>query len=291
MFDTLKKTINLASYSEIVQLKFSSSLKFFFLYFLVYAVVATCVSVPRLFPLKSMILGLPAKLEQLYPEELEIKLQKGEISTNVPEPYYIPLEKVLGDKPAETPTPPSEITNFIVIDTNANVEDFPGYKTVILLTKRNIVTLDDNGGYKVNELTSSENITINRQVVKTLISTISPFLRYLFPALIFCILLGLSVFYPSGKMTYLLFFALIGLLVAKLMSVKLTFGKIYQIGLHLILIPTTIGSIAVLAGYPILFPFLQTIVMTVLLIIALSGIKRRALVLPAAPISPEAPKQ
>jgi len=281
-FSVLMKSFSSPSYyTEIVKQPFGFSLTFFLVFSLIYGLAASLVIAPP--PLKqiSQIMnGLPDKLNSIFPSELEITITHGEVSTNVSEPYSISMQAVgaaFPTIPAPDPVPVSG--NLLVIDTKASANDFSSYKTFILLTKNSLV-VQDNNAFKVYPLTGIEDMVINKSVFQELIATASPFFKWVVPAVAAIIVVSLLVFLPSNSMTYLLFFSLVGLLVAKIMSLNLSYKKTYQIGMHLIVIPTTILGLLNLLGLTISFPFFRTLAMTVLAVIVFAKLKQQLLTTP-----------
>lgn len=290
-FYVLVKTFSSPSYYlDILKAPFSFSLKFFYFYFLLYVVAATIIAIPQLLlPFTNTLATLPAKIEQLYPAELEIKIINGEASTNVPEPYYFSLKKPEA-KVLKEQTPNVEnvvlVENLLVIDTKGNVENFNAYKTYALLTKKNLVVLDENGTLRVTSLSEVKNTTINRQFVRNIISQFSPFLKFVLPILIVGLFVVLLIFLPISEMFYLLFFSLITLLIAKILSFRISYEKSYQLGLHLIVIPATFFGVLQALKVSLPIPFLRTIIMIILAVVVLNRLKQIEENTPKAEIKP-----
>src|SRR3989338_10218443 len=95
-FYVLKRTFTSpAYYADILKAPFSFSLKFFLLYFFFFALVGTGILTLKLVEqVKQTLAVLPSKLEALYPDELEIRIQNGTVSTNVAEPFFVPLKEI-----------------------------------------------------------------------------------------------------------------------------------------------------------------------------------------------------
>ncbi len=281
-FYVLKKSLTSPSYYEdIIKAPFSFSLKFFYFYFFLYSLIGTAFIIPKLIPLKTLVLALPSKLEKIYPAALEIKIDKGQVSTNVVEPYFFSLkdmEKIFQDNDvlgAKTPV----IRNFLVIDTKAIIEDFSAYETVALLTKNNLVMQDaENGGFRVYPLADVPNLTINQQMVKDLTRQMIPWVQkvvvYLVPFLALLIFLGLFLFFPFCLFFALLFYALLAWFLGKILSFPLTYKKAYQISIHLIILPTTIFGLFGFLSINLSFPFLQTVMMIIMTLIILQKLKK-----------------
>src|SRR3989338_10045104 len=82
-------------YKTIIAAPFSFSLKFFYLVFFLYAIVATIFFTVKWAPeVESIIRNVPSAITRAYPEELTITINKGEVTTNVVEPYLIPINAV-----------------------------------------------------------------------------------------------------------------------------------------------------------------------------------------------------
>lgn len=277
-FYSFWKTMTSPHYcGDIIKAPFSFSLKYFFFYFFLYSIIGTAIfSLRTISPMRRLISVLPAKLQEIYPSELEITIKKGRVSTNVEEPYYLPLskiekifseDKVLG----ETTT---NVKNLLVIDTKGSVDNFRDYQTLALLTERSFVILDKNNGNKFFTFDENINLTINQALVDNLITKIKPFFGYVVPSLIVVVFLSLLTFKPSYYLFYLLFFALVLLILSKIIKAEVTYKKSYQIGLHLCTLTATLFGLLSVFGFHLSFPFLQTIILLVWVGIGLNSVKR-----------------
>jgi len=166
-----------------------------------------------------------------------------------------------------------DVENILVIDTSGTMEDFEKYNTAVFITKKNIMYISDKGKYEIFPLSEVGDVTINRSMVEMVVGNLAPLLNFVFPGLVLFVFIGTFVFIPIGKMTYLLFFALVLWIIAKLMKYVLSFGKAYQMGLHLIVITTTLFGLLSLFKVNITFPFFQTIILSILSIVILSKIR------------------
>jgi len=141
-FYCLKRTFTSPDYyADILKAPFSFSLKFFYGFFFLYALILTSfVTVRYLLPLGDLLKFLPDKLVEMYPSELEVTIKDGEVSTNVAEPYAIPLsrfEKILDELDKSVLGESVEkVENLVVIDTRGKIDDFSRYRTYVLLTKK-----------------------------------------------------------------------------------------------------------------------------------------------------------
>lgn len=278
-FYVFKKTFtSTAYYGDILRSPFSFSLKFFYFYFFLYALIGSIVAVPKyILPLKKFVNIIPAQIEEIYPPELEVKIQQGELLTNVQEPYYIPfgtIEKAFQDNKTMSETK-NELENFLVIDTKAAIEDIYNYKTLCLLTKNYFVYTDPSkkGELKVESLKEIKDLTVNRQLIHDIVLKASPFLdlaqKTMVPGLAFLVFLFLFLFGASGKLFYLLFFSFVVLAIAKILSFSISYVKSYQIGLHLTVILATLFGLVQVLGIGIYIPFLYSLMMIILAFVIL----------------------
>lgn len=275
----LKKTFTSPLYyKEILKAPFSFSLKFFIFYFFLFSIITTLfVSINFLSKTQSYIRNLPAMLIEAYPEELELKIRNGEVSTNVKEPFKITVkevEKVFEEnKDNVLGAKEEDVENILVIDTSGTMEDFEKYNTAVLITKKNIMYISDQGRHESIPLSEVGDVTINRNMVEMFVGKAAPLLNLVFPGLVLFVFIGTFSFLPFANMVYLLFFALVLWIIAKLMKYVLSFRKAYQMGLHLVVITTTLFGLLSLIKVNVTFPFLQTIILSVLSIVILNKIK------------------
>ena len=240
-------------YRELTKVPFSFSLKFFFAYFFLYALVATTIIAKNIIPqLDTFTKAIATGVDRLYPPELVITIKKGEITTNVSEPYAIPvsaLGSLFGD---ETP---DDTKNLLVIDTKGTVDSFADYKTVALLTKRTLIARGEDSNWRVYPLSNVSDITIDQTLVGRLSQKVKPLLSMVIPLAIFAIFGGIVISMPAVTLLYLLVIALVVVAIARLLKKTLTYRKAYQLGMHFVLLPTSLVDALTYLGVtiPILF--------------------------------------
>ncbi len=272
-FYILKKTFTSPSYyKDILVSPIQFSLKFFFFFFFLYAFITTTFFTVRyLIPLNKLIVRLPEFAQTLYPPELEITIHNGEASTNIYEPYYIPLSKVehlfqqwqqniLG---AHT----GKKDNALVIDTQGSLDDFQQYNTFILLTKTSLSIMKNNGTFQTIPLTNIKNLIINQKTILALSSQIRPYTNNALPLLIGIVFLFFLIFFPLNKISILFIYAFIMKIVFRIFSFNLTYKKSYQIGLHFIAISS------ILTTFIYFVPFFEVLVMIGLTMIVAHTLK------------------
>ncbi len=262
-------------YSEILNMNFGGSLKYFFklslLLALVGAVYLSFVSIPKV---NSFISTFGDRVVDAYPAELEVRLKNGLVSTNVVEPYIIPLPK--DDFNSEYSK--SNYENLIVIDTKSDLslDKFNAYNTVVLLTKNAVLTRD-KGKITITELKGTSDLTINRDKLVYWVGKVTPFVKklpYIIPVIVFT---GLFLYF-AFSLFYLLFVALLVFIIGKIRKLGLSYKKSYQISLHAITLPLILSMVSWFVNIKMFF-LLPTII---LLVVVWANLKAKDPVLPLA---------
>ena len=217
---------------------FSYSFKYFILFSLLIALVATIYLSFSLWPKVSGFLEniSPAVLDY-FPDELEIVIKDGVASTNVPEPYFleIPFE-VPEDIEIRPDIHGHGIENLLVIDTRsdeATLEEFKSYNTIMLLNRKTLMHYDEDQ-VAVQSLAEMPDFELNKGVISSLLTKIVPYFRLVGPFFIIFVFVGYFAFVVVGRMFYLLFAALLIWIIAKVKKVNIGYKKAYQLGLHLL---------------------------------------------------------
>lgn len=262
-------------YSEILNMNFGGSLKYFFklslLLALVGAIYLSFVSIPKV---NSFISTFGDRVVDAYPAELEVRLKNGLVSTNVVEPYIIPLPK--DDFNSEYSK--SNYENLIVIDTKSDLslDKFNAYNTVVLLTKNAVLTRD-KGKITITELKGTSDLTINRDKLVYWVGKVTPFVKklpYIIPVIVFT---GLFLYF-AFSLFYLLFVALLVFIIGKIRKLGLSYKKSYQISLHAITLPLILSMVSWFVNIKMFF-LLPTII---LLVVVWANLKAKDPVLPLA---------
>lgn len=200
------------------------------------------------------------ELEKLYPQNLEITLSNGEISTNQPEPYYLFEDK----------------DSVAIIDTTGVLTDVPTGKTGVLITKNKIITRDTNGfeekSYNLSEF--KENLTINKSLVSTLFEKLKPVifaLAIIFFILFFPFLFLMLLFFT---LLYVLFITIFPLIISKTLSLGLSYKNLLKISLHAFALPKLIEIIfgdLLKVNFP---PFSFTLIYLAFIVVILASLKK-----------------
>lgn len=146
-------------------------------------VLALILSVkPSLFVVKT-VLPLAQNLEkhildlidEIYPQELEIKITNGRASTNITEPYYITvrqetLENLFSLKPDNQNTKTK--ARLLTIDTKGRADEFERYQSLALLTETSIVYYRDDN-VNIYPLREINNLTVNKDAILSQVKEIN----------------------------------------------------------------------------------------------------------------------
>lgn len=267
---------NPAFYRQLLEKRFSYSLKYFLGLALLITIVSSAIfSISALAPINRFVASAGENIINFYPEELEVVINHGNVSTNVTEPFFISVPDSWRGSAEST------IDNVLVIDTtnDFSLDRFYQYRTAAWLTKDSLIFLKDSG-IQIEPLNKIDNATINQAQVRSLVNRATPYLKFVTPFIFLITLLAiLSSF--VGKLMYVCLFALIVLIIGKIKNISLTYQKAYQIGLHAI----TLGLIVNLlpSGFPLLhIPFLFTLLATIVVAINLKPIQALTVQMPGA---------
>jgi maltodextrin utilization protein YvdJ len=208
-----------------------------------------------------------SKAKDLYPKGLVVNIKDGIVTTNEEEPFFVDtLTQFNLAKGYE---------HVLTIDTSASPSDIKKYKTFALITKDSVVTIQNNDSYQVRPIDKETNLTIDEKTYDNLISQITPYLKYLQPALIAVIVLSIliwpfiSAFFSMGLQTlYLIIFSIIFFLLVKIMKKEISFKKLFQLTIHASTLPIILGVIIstlgihmpFLLGSAILFVFMVLVI-------------------------------
>jgi hypothetical protein len=179
---------------------------------------------------------------QGYPQDLIISLNKGEVSTNKEEPFFMAVPENIFKKEDKTSDLYKE--NLIVIDTknNYSLEKFNEYSTFFLLAKKELITIKGNGGIEALPLSKYKDIEINKSyVIETegvIINKYLPLINiFVFPLVFFALFIGSFI----GSLIVSFWYALLVLMISKIKKIDLSYRKSYQYALHAITLISILG--------------------------------------------------
>ena len=226
-------------YRELLTKPASYSWKYYWSFTMLLAVFMTIVSTVPLVPLvNSTLSDLSKNIIAYYPDELEVHIDKGVVSTNVSEPYYLAMPKIMREHVATT----TDLQYLGVIDTHAqvSVEQFKAYKAGFWISKEYLIADDGSGGIRISKFGPELTYTINKASMKSLVNTLQPFFKFVAPILVLVIFVAMLLSFVLNLL-YLLFGALLVLVMGKIMKQNFSYSTSYRICLHATTLPLIVG--------------------------------------------------
>ena len=261
LFDHIKKSIyGPAYYRELVARPFSFSLKYYSAFALFLTLFLTIVSSIPLVPrVNQFVSDFPTKFFVYYPDPLEVKIEKGVVSSNVVEPYFLPVPEEFKDGSNSE----SGMNSLLVIDTKTpfSVAQFKEYNVAAWLGRDKIAVFDQNGSIRIKAFDTKTELVINENALRGFEQRLQPFYKFAAPLFVIVIFLGLLIVFGVNFL-YLLLGAVLIFLLLRLLKQRFDYGASYRIGLHAITLPLFLSSLFSLFDLSFLdFPFLFTALM------------------------------
>ena len=200
-------------YRGLLTKPFSYSLKYFVLFSLLIALVATIYLSFSLLPkINDFLENVGPTVLNYFPDDLKIVIEDGLASTNVPEPYFLEIPFDIPEDIKMRPDVPGYgIENLLVIDTRfdeATLEQFSSYNTIMLLNRKTLMYYDENQ-VTIQSLTVVPNFELDKGVISSLLVKIVPYFRLVGPLFIIFVFVGYFAFVFVGRIFYLIFIALL----------------------------------------------------------------------------------
>jgi hypothetical protein len=162
---------NPAFYSKIKHQSLGSALKYFFLFILILTVINV------LFLSYELGIKLPQEIRNYinqtvssFPQDLEVNIDQGQVTTTAQEPFFVPIPQDLNEARSE------DLNNLLVIDTKTpySATQFNQYKTFAWLTKDSLFYQNRDFDQRSLDLTEFDNFKINRSIVQEWVAKFSP---------------------------------------------------------------------------------------------------------------------
>lgn len=209
---------------------------------------------------KDQVENARTQIIQAFPEELELRVKNGVVTSNVPEPYAIPLpvEWRMEQKGGED----RQVENLAVIDTTKSIDtaDFAVYRTAMIIGRDEIgFASPDDRKIQIHRIDDWDvDVLATRDSFGAFVDRSFQALRGV--GVVFLVLSPLFIFFGLfvWNLLYLVFGAVIIWLAAKLHHTPLTYGESYRYGLHLMTLPVLL-SCPITGLFKI--PFVFTIVL------------------------------
>ncbi len=176
-----------------------------------------------------------------YPENLVVTVKSGNLSINQPEPFVIPLDKKLKEgiysENKEAQSEYKDLENILTIDTTKSfsIEEFKNLKTMVWITKGEIIALKGNDGeIQILPLSKLGDVEIN----KSWVNEKETFFYKILPSLVVLAFVGIyfMLFFGNffGSIFSLFFYGLIVFFMSKLLKKELTYKQSYIMSIYAI---------------------------------------------------------
>lgn len=248
IFETFKKSLHSPEfYQRVASASFSEALRYYIKVIFILAAVATVAFSILLVPRGVRFIRdvAPSLVREYYPADMVVTIENGQASTNIAEPFIVTSKGVARDILRE-----DGLDNLLVIDTGheLNIKMFEDYKTLVLLTKTEVVTQNRKGNITIQSLRNTPNTVINQTELLVFVEKIRAGLPYLVPVGIVVTLI--SVFF--GYVIYLIplfLFALIPFFLAKVKKISLTYGGAYRMSLYAVIPGLVLKTVLNISGF------------------------------------------
>ncbi len=215
-----------AFYAQAPTKSLRRALGYFFLLTFIATALQTILMVPAIVGFSQRVPGYVKSVTGQYPEELQVQIQNGQVTTNVKEPYFVPLKDI--DSPGATISG----KNLLVIDTKTpfSAAQFHQYNSAAWLTKDTLF-YESNRGFKSTDLSKMDGLEINNGLIQGFVELLTPYYQYVTPVGILFVFSGISSAY-TFRLFYMLFLALIIWLLAKIFNWNFSYKGAYTVGLY-----------------------------------------------------------
>lgn len=261
-------------YRDVVKAPFSFSLKYFLLFSLLTGFTLTLLISMAILPaIHQFLARVETRAKSLYPQDLTITIKDGELATSATEPLHFPIPFELF-----TDTPPAVSDQnqmyLLTIDTGAQVEDYKDSKSLIFVTKKNVVVTQDSEGTRIYDLKEFDDATIDKKTVDEFFEKFLPLLKIVPVVVIGVISFLLLLLLPLLRLAWLMILTLPLLMISSMMKLTISYGKLYQIGLHALTLPTLIQFFTLFFGLVIPIPFFHSLLYILYSLVILAELKK-----------------
>ncbi|MFA6435742.1 MAG: DUF1189 family protein [Candidatus Gracilibacteria bacterium] len=166
-----------------------------------------------------------------YPQDLVLTMQGGKFSTNAPEPFFVPIPESWGDLSVAG----TDMKNLIVIDTKTpfDIPTMEKYATFIWMGETSVFVKSEQE-VKIYDLSTMPDGQVTKEMIGVMWLSLENTLK---PFVIVAAIGGVIGYYLAMialEMIYLLFFALLAVILAAILGTKLTYGDCYKMGFHIL---------------------------------------------------------
>lgn len=222
-------------YRDVLEAKFSFSLKYFlFFYFLLALVTSVFFWVQDVPGIRTTAQDVIHQLTTDYPNDLVLKLENGTLVVEgVDQPVIVPFPNALSDIKSD-----SGFEHLAAIDTTTQIA---AENTFLTFTQNEVILRNPDGTKQSYPFESfSESITIDRNTIQLITSASQSYIDLVIRYLPFGLFLILAIFQTLGSLFSLLIYSMLTYVVSGLIRRQLTYKKAFQLGLHTITFAETV---------------------------------------------------
>jgi hypothetical protein len=244
----LKKSLtSLEYYKDVIKTELGFSIKYLAsLAFILAIIVTVKISIFSTPKIQSALKTGMEDAREIFPKDLIITAESGQITINQPEPYAIPFPEEYTANLEETATEAFP-KNIVVFDSDGTLNDMATYETLALVNNTNLLLQNTTKTevYPLNDMPDGQ-LTYDR--VSQNVNDVIDLLKYT-PLIIFvAVLVGLMIYYVGIRAFYLVFVALILMVIGLLQKQKHPFQDYYQVALHTMTLPLLLEVVLILVG-------------------------------------------
>lgn len=168
-----------------------------------------------------------------YPSDLTISVNNGNATINQPEPYFIKISNSIKDL-NNSSDQTKNVENLIVVNTSEpfSLDKFKSYKTLALLTKNEVVMMSNNGEIKIEKLSVFGNVEITKTWLENKEGKAHRIMPWALIGMTILVFGGMFVIEFLGSLIVMLLYALIAWGLLKLKGINISYGKAYQVAIH-----------------------------------------------------------
>jgi len=249
IINDIKSSIyNKSFYESVKNMRAGGAWKYFAKISLIQALLLTIIVSIFITPLLVSLFSEESKtkISNYFPEELVLNINKGQVTTNVEEPYVIPYSKIENaDLEMKNDKRKLRSENFITIDTQTpfSLDYFESVRSDVLLTKDQMIVKKSNGQITIQPLNTFPDVSLSRAKIFEWISNAEPFFKFVIPVTVVFYFVAILIGSVISNLIFLVIASFIVWIILKIQKRTLTFEQIYKQALYAI---TTLVMLEVL---------------------------------------------
>lgn len=247
-------------YSDLRQQSLGSAITYFILLVLILSAVVSVIFGLKIF--KSLSAENINKLANFYPKELRVKIEKGEISTNLQEPYFIKNDSLENSSKLKN-------SNFLVIDTKTefSIDAFNKYDASVWIGKNFIVSSKRQGQAEFQDVSKIPDYSLSYEKISNWASILAGYRMWIFACFLILIFLSFCIYFVA-KIVWLLIASVFVMFLVKTKSVILSYESSLKVSLYAVTAPLIIQACFFFLGIshsPFLFFYTIVLLLVVLM--------------------------